>query len=477
MNKNYYYCFFCLAFIRLLGMNEEEEKASLPKMNTLEMLKNYGKDELYKGFLFSTIMTGVLLTTMYGLKKPTSQYSFLESLPHANKKLLGGAAALTYFIPQIINLKTYQRLSTTDDFADFKVKDESLAYTKYCFRPNSLKVLAKRLSIVNIKSNALKSLTDTIEKEFSPSNLRELDNYTAKISSNIEKNTMRKITALIENSTYNWNTLYSLYQELNFTNKEEIIEKLKEKIKKFDQEQLVKIFLEVVENIKELKENFESLENFCKYDSLENFCTFIAQLDGKLEELFSELYFNNKLNTLNENNKTKIQFIPVILTHLYLDKNIDARSKKLSEKLQNFSHQEIIDFIDTCSIINNVFKEKLRHLNQTNLLIEKLKIQRILIKTFNLNFYLEFKILCNPLKSFNLDHIQLKIKTCQNVIASLSSIKKNNMMKHRFNSLLSICKEPLSTYIKDNKLKNSLNKHFSEKDNEKKVLQEILDEA
>lgn len=119
-----------------------KEEAILPKMNTQEVLKNYEKDELYKGFLFSIAMTGASLTVIYGLKKLASQYPVLKFLHHANKNLLGGSVTLMYLIPQIINLKTYQRLSITGDLANFKVKDQSIAssYTKYYFCPNPLKV-------------------------------------------------------------------------------------------------------------------------------------------------------------------------------------------------------------------------------------------------------------------------------------------------------------------------------------------------
>lgn len=467
-------------------MNEE---TSLPKMNTREVLKNYGKDELYKGFLFSTAMTGASLTVIYGLKKLASQYPVLKSLHHANKNLLGGSVALMYLIPQIINLKTYQRLSITDDLANFKVKDQSIessAYTKYYFRPNPLKVLVKRLLAPNQKVDALNSLSEAISEKLSPSNLNELASYLLEITNNeemkkkgenivtainaaIEKNIQLKITTLTEESTFHdWYTLYSLYQKLPSENKEKKINELKEKIEKFDKEKLVEIFLEVVENNKELKENFESLENFYNYDSLEDFCKFIAKLDETLEALFSEEYFNNKLNTLNENNKTKIEFIPVILTSLYLDeKNIDTRINALSEKLQNFSYPEIITFMKTFTSINNFLNEKVTTFNQKKILIQRLKF----------HFYLEFQIFCNHLESFKSDSRRFKMFeeiTCSNVILSLHLLKEL-IDKDEFNRLLTICKEPLSTYIKNNELKKTLEEYFVE--NEKETLKEILDEA
>lgn len=130
--------------------------------------------------------------------------------------------------------------------------------------------------------------------------------------------------------------------------------------------------------------------------------------------------------------------------------------------------------MNTSTSINNFFNEKLRTLNQ----------EKILIKRLKLNFYLEFQI-CHHLETFKLDLRQFKINTCQNVIISLNSIKEK-ISEDKFNLLLKICKKPLLTYIKDKdndkyELKNSLGKYFSEKDNErknqKKVLEEILDEA
>lgn len=148
------------------------------------------------------------------------------------------------------------------------------------FAPILLKFLIKRLLTFSDNSDALDSLSEAIAEKLSPSNLNQLENYLLEITPNeqikekgeniitainngIEKNIIPKITALTEDSTFHdWHTLYSLYQKLSSKNKEKIIKQLKEKIEKFDKKKLVEIFLQVVENIKELKENFESLENF-----------------------------------------------------------------------------------------------------------------------------------------------------------------------------------------------------------------------